>query len=320
MAEAAAAEPLRPPFPAMTPGQRLHLEVNGYAVIPGLLTCDECDWISGDLRRLRNDLRAQKPGVGAEGPVIDSAYFAHDHPHHTYIGALGQSKRYPGILHYLSHPLVVGLAEELLGGTGHILEVNAHLNRRAPSWPTAADGGAAFGFHRGMVPATTGDGNHLHDGLFHSSFVKVLTNLTDLGPDDGGTTVIAGSHKIDHDQEAVIAAAYEDRSLIHQIVAPKGSAVLFTEALIHATGQILSDRERIIMIAGYGTTHFPWKYLESHRPDFELDAAFLAAVPPSVRHLYESKGYISRTPRYRALADSAETRAVPAPSWPYPRF
>ena len=28
--------------------------------------------------------------------------------------------RYPGILHYLSHPRVVGMAEELLGGTGHI--------------------------------------------------------------------------------------------------------------------------------------------------------------------------------------------------------
>ena len=27
-------------------------------------------------------------------------------------------------------------------------------------------------------------------GLLHSSFVKTLTNLTDLGPEDGGTVVI----------------------------------------------------------------------------------------------------------------------------------
>ena len=39
---------------------------------------------------------------------------------------------------------------------------------------------------RGMDPAP-GEGNHAHDGLYHSSFVKVLTNLTDLGPEDGGT-------------------------------------------------------------------------------------------------------------------------------------
>ena len=34
---------------------------------------------------------------------------------------------------------------------------------------------------------------HTDEGLFHYSFVKTLTNLTDLGPDDGGTVVIAGS-------------------------------------------------------------------------------------------------------------------------------
>ena len=106
--------------------------------------------------------------------------------------------------------------------------------------------------------------------------------------------VVAGSHKIDHDREAIIAAAYEDRSMIHQVVAPRGSALIFTEALLHATGQNRSDNERAIMIAGFGTTHFPFKYMESHRPDFELDAEFLRNVPPSVRHLYESSGYISR--------------------------
>ena len=64
--------------------------------------------------------------------------------------------------------------------------------------------------------------------------------------------VVAGSHKIDHDREAIIAAAYEDRSMIHQVVAPRGSALIFTEALLHATGQNRSDNERAIMIAASG--------------------------------------------------------------------
>ena len=63
--------------------------------------------------------------------------------------------------------------------------------------------------------------------------------------------VIAGSHKVPRPQEEIIACAYEDRSLIHQVVAPAGSTALFTEALIHATGQIRSDRERAIIITGY---------------------------------------------------------------------
>jgi hypothetical protein len=144
------------------------------------------------------------------------------------------------------------MAEELLGGAGHILEINAHINTKAPSWPTAPDGtGPGFGFHRGLLPD---EGNHTKHGLFHSSFVKILTNLTDLGPEDGGTVVIAGSHKIVHDDAAIISAAYEgDRSMIHQVIAPAGSSLVFTEALLHATGQITNDSERIIMIAGYGT-------------------------------------------------------------------
>ena len=43
-----------------------------------------------------------------------------------------------------------------------------------------------YGFHRGINPAYA----HTSNGLYHFSFVKALTNLTDLGPDDGGTTVI----------------------------------------------------------------------------------------------------------------------------------
>ena len=104
--------------------------------------------------------------------------------------------------------------------------------------------------------------------------MKTLTNLTPLGPDDGGTTVIPGSHKVAvEDRQAVsdpptpahpyptgcrlapsaqiIDAAYGDpERLIHTVVAPPGSTLLFGEALIHASGQIRSDRRRCIIIGG----------------------------------------------------------------------
>lgn len=113
------------PFPALTPGQRLHLEVHGYAVVHDVLTPAEIAWISSDLKRLRADLWAQagrsgaqtvgsEEAVEADSPVIDHAHFAIDQAHHTYLGSLGQSRRYPGLLHYLSHPRIVGMAEELL--------------------------------------------------------------------------------------------------------------------------------------------------------------------------------------------------------------
>jgi hypothetical protein len=41
-------------------------------------------------------------------------------------------------------------------------------------------------------------------------------------------------------------------------IAPAGSTLLFAEPLIHATGQIRSERERVIIIYGYGPSHFPY--------------------------------------------------------------
>lgn len=284
-------------FPALTPAQRYHFDVHGYVILPGVFTPDECERMNQDLQRLKRDLLAI-PEPGAR--VIDHAYFQLSEPHHHYIGALGQSVSYPSLLDYITHPHLVGMAEEVAGGKAHILEANAHINRKAPTWEMGEDGRPRFGFHRGLP---VHEGQHYRNGLYHSSFVKVLTNLTDLGPDDGGTVVIPGSHKVDAVEKEIVEAAYSDRSLIHQFIAPAGSCLLFTEALLHATGYLTSDRERVILICGYGTTYFPWQFMESHRADFRLEPAFLERVPEHLRYLYVSKGYIQRQPRYRTLGD-----------------
>ena len=88
------------------------------------------------------------------------------------------------------------------------------------------------------------------NGLYHCHFVKAITNLTELGPDDGGTCVIAGTHKVTCREEGIAEAARQDPSMIHQVVAPAGSTLLFCQTLLHATGDIRSDRERSIIITG----------------------------------------------------------------------
>ncbi|MBT5876440.1 MAG: hypothetical protein HOH43_23655 [Candidatus Latescibacteria bacterium] len=298
------------PFPALTPAQRYHFDVYGYVIVPDVLTRQECEVMRSDLQRLKKDLLAIDP---PENRVIEHAYFQTDSPHHHYLGAIGQAWSYPGILDYVTHPKIVGMAEEVSGGKVHILEANAHINRMAPEWDLDGSGFPKYGFHRGLP---VDEGSHYKNGLVHANFVKVLTNLTDLGPDDGGTVVIPGSHKTDAGDEAIVAAAYEDRSLISQIVAPAGSAVLFTEALLHATGRITSDNERVIIITGYGTTYFPWQFMESHRSDFRIEDAFIESIPESLRDLYVSEGYIQRKHRYRDLSQVADGKSYPATPWP----
>jgi len=64
-------------------------------------------------------------------------------------------------------------------------------------------------------------------------------------------------------------------------------------------------------------TYFPWKYMESHRSDFELDPEFLADLPGDTRRLYVSDGYISRQRRYRMLADPLDASEREPVRWPY---
>ena len=281
------------PFPALTPAQRHYLDVFGYVVIRDVLSREECSQIRDALQQVKRDIETT---ADADGRTAYGAFAALQQPHHIFMGSIMQAA--PAITAYATHPRLVGMAEELIGGEARILEFNAHINSRNPADDFTVP--PTFGFHRGIdIPY----GSHIKNGLYHCSFVKTLTNLTDLGPDDGGTVVIAGSHKLDVAEVDLIASAYEDRSLIHQVIAPAGSTLLFSETLIHATGQIRSDRERTIIICGYGTTMFP--YWDSDRG---LDPEFLQQIPSHLQTLFLGKAHWTRGPRYRTLADAVDPR------------
>jgi hypothetical protein len=286
-----AAESFDRPFPSLTPAQRYYLDTYGYVVVPDVLSQDECGLILDELQQLKRDLRAQdEPQARVRG-----AYCLVDQPHHVFMASIIEAG--PAITAYATHPRLVAMGEELIGGEARIVECNAHINSRNPGETFEPE--PKFGFHNGIdIPY----GSHMENGLYHCSFVKTLTNLTDLGPDDGGTVVIAGSHKINVPVADAIACAYEDRSLIHQVIAPAGSTLLFSETLIHATGQIRSDRERAIIITAYGTRMFP--YWDGG----ELSPEFAARIPENLHTLFHGKAHWTREPRYRTLAEPVDER------------
>ncbi|MCF7687072.1 MAG: phytanoyl-CoA dioxygenase family protein [Cephaloticoccus sp.] len=290
------------PFPALTPAQRYHFDINGYVVVPKVLSEEECTGILSAMQRIKTEIRALTPGVE---PGRGEPRFLVDLPHHVFISDMREAD--PLFSAYATHPRLVGMAEEVMGAEARMVEMNAHINSRKPEAMPSAE--PKFDFHNGMdVPYAS----HSKNGLFHCSFVKTLTNLTELGPDDGGTVVVAGSHKIDLPVEDMIARAYEDRSLIHQVVAPAGSTLLFAETLIHATGQIRSDRERAIIICGYGSTMFPYW------GGCDLTPEFTAKIPAQLQTLYLGKASWLRGPRYRNLTDPVDPRPFTlADGWHY---
>jgi len=294
-------ESFHKPFPALTPAQRYHLDVLGYVVIPAVLTRDECGAVIETAEKIKAEIEAtgdpntrgrgrakimageRGPGSWALIPILEAD---------------------PIFTAYATHARLVGMAEELIGGEARIVELAVTSNVREPD--KYRDPKPKLGFHAGMdIPYAS----HTQNGLYHCSFVKTLTNLTDLGPDDGGTTVIAGSHKIQAPLEDIIAAAYEDRSLIHQVVAPAGSALLFSETLIHATGQLRSEQRRYLIICGYAARQLPnWG-------GDELSPEFQAQIPEKLQVLFNGKAHWTRGPKYRRLGDSAETGSYALGLW-----
>ena len=293
------------PFPHLTPAQRYHLDVYGYVIVENTLKPAEVSHIKDELYWLRDELQ-QLDDSSASGPRVRDAFIAIDKPYHHYMANIIEAA--PVITAYATHPFMVSMAEELIGGEVRIVEMNAHINRRDAD--RRCDEPPMYGFHRGTdIPFAS----HTHHGLFHCNFVKTLTNLTDLGPDDGGTVVIAGSHKIDVSTKELVELAYEDHRLIHQVVAPAGSTLLFSEALIHATGQHRSDKERVIIITGYGSTLFP--YWDNSREHSQLSKSFRRQIPQQLKVLFEGKASHTRGPRYRTLSMPADTRQFDLGEW-----
>jgi hypothetical protein len=273
------------PFPALTPAQRLHLAVYGYVIIENTLTADEVGRLREALQKLKRDLIATGDPANA---VVRGARFSTYKPHHVHFAHILETD--PAILEYLTHPRLVAMAEEFVGGAVRLEESEGIINSRPPDYDPSAP--VRYGFHTGTRPDL---GTYTENGLFHCNFVKTLTNLTDLGPDDGGTVVIAGSHKIKAPQAQIIACAYEDPSLIHQFIAPAGSTLLFAESLIHATGQLRSDKERVIIIGGYTPPMFrAW-------PGQEPSQAFVDNLPDLYKPLIGATDSWHWQQRYRSL-------------------
>ena len=56
--------------------------------------------------------------------------------------------------------------------------------------------------------------------------------------------------------------------MIHQVIAPAGSTLLFYESLIHAAGIIESDQDRLLILGGYMPTMFQAWMGYDPDPDF----------------------------------------------------
>lgn len=251
----------------LTLSQRLHFDIYGYVLLENVLSDDEVEKMKAALYKIRD-------GADLDGTRV---YLKWRGEHHAHMGNLVEFD--PALLAYAAHPKLIPLVEEVVGGAVRLEETEAIINRRNQNQDLKELKKRRYnptGFHRGTKH---GWGTYMEQDKFHCIFVKTLAYLTDVGPDDGGTSVIPGSHRLTWKQQEMIEAALADDKLIHQVEASAGSVLLFAESLVHSTTAIRSDIERVILIAGYTPP------MVREWPGNEVSPEFIETLPEDIRPL-----------------------------------
>lgn len=253
--------------PKLNLAQRLHLNVYGYLLLENALT-------SAEVKRAKAALLELKEKSDERLDAL-RIYHRRKGDHHLLLGHLVEYNS--AFLEYATHPKILPLVGEIVGGSVRLEESEAMINRRDPAIDDETHSQiAGLHFHDGT---RHGWGTWEEQGNFHCLFVKTLAYLTDVGPGTGGTSIIPGSHKLSWPPEKTIQAVETDPGMIHQIVAKAGSVLLFPESLLHSTTPIRSDTERIILVSGYTPPMLrEW-------PGNEISPEFIEALPHHLRPL-----------------------------------
>eukprot|EP01045_Picozoa_sp_COSAG04_P005427 COSAG04_NODE_253_length_18812_cov_10.793043_2_plen_210_part_00 len=165
--------------PVLTQAQRLQIEVDGFIVVPNVLSAEE----TSTLREAMYEMERCWRQTGELPP-------ARDPNHHSWLTSntpdfwrvdnvphLGQC-----FLDYVAHPRLTAIVQEMIGVSIRLEQSDAHIRRQ----PTQLQGRP--GFHAGPHTSGVGPyGRHSASDWYRFAYVKTLTNLTDLaGPEDGG--------------------------------------------------------------------------------------------------------------------------------------
>jgi hypothetical protein len=173
---------------------------------------------------------------------------------------LAQSRAFRDLI---DNPPVLPILEELLGKEFRLDHEYVDLIR-------SGMGPIGTGLHGGAVPFRPIEYYWNGGGQLHSGLVAVAYNLKRVGPDDGGFACVPGSHKS--------AFAFPDnwkdlsdpQSCVRRVTGPAGSAIIFTEALVHGTLPWRGSDERRTVFYKYSPRPLAWSrtfYNPAEYPD-----------------------------------------------------
>jgi hypothetical protein len=259
----------------LTAEELFHLDTAGFLVRPGILAADEVAALRDQVERIYlrpHTLAAQErelPG-GAASLLID-------------------------------HPAIVDVLDRVLGPDC----------RMETSEPMRRARNEAFyrGFHRGSrYQADPIFGYRVEADRIFLATIRVMIELTDIGPEDGATSFVIGSHKANFPlpDRYRTPGVQPDTDLVTSYSCPAGSAVFFTEGLAHTGLAWQRDEPRLAILNTY--SHPAVCY---HRPAFS--PVVIDSLPPARQAYFRPVWWLDQDTEPLRLNTAGEYVARPEP-------
>ena len=146
--------------------------------------------------------------------------------------------------------------------------------------------GGYFPFHTGGEDGVMRGQYRFVNGYFRCGQVNMILALNDIGPGDGGTMVIPGSHKANLIHPNV-TAGWDEKQKIDDIPGAievhlqRGDALLFVDAISHGASTRTNPGERRVVIFRYGPKWGSTRYGYRYSPEL------LARLTPERRQILD---------------------------------
>jgi hypothetical protein len=233
--------------PAPTEFEKYLFDLRGYLVLPGVLTAAEIVVLNQSI----DALLPLEPGEWS-GHVQAQSYGPTDGLNLQQIYEAGAAWEA-----LIDRPAWMGKVSEFVGGVGTFdyhhgplfIDENFASVRRP---------GEAIGLHSGGDKPTKRTQYRVHNGQFMCGQIDILMALTDIGPGDGGTMLVPGSHKANFahpglDQYRMAAGAAVDGAPgAIEVHMQAGDALLFVDAISHGSARRTRPGERRVAVYRYG--------------------------------------------------------------------
>ena len=139
--------------------------------------------------------------------------------------------------------------------------------------------------HSGGYQGALRGAYHYANGVFRCGQCNVILALTDIGPGDGATMIIPGTHKSNFPHPLAGDYSRGDRmdalEGAIEVHLRKGDAVLFVDGIMHGGSSRVNPGERRVVITRYGAS---WA---ATRFGYEYSQALLDRLTPSRREILQ---------------------------------